>query len=231
MPKTVKAKSEVLEERDTIHPGFLTENFMNILEALGDAPPVMTFRKHIRDDVIWHKSRIPWKRSLFWLVLRVALQSALNLSFPDNDVMHIQYKNFMLFFISKITDFATAQITAPDILAIMKAKVGHRSRKMGASTMPFVSQSALDAVRAAELSLEASWKLIQNEEIIRIPSLTPSTTDDLVPLEQPRVPPGGTVTMHRTASVTAGTIPSSSARFIESVGIAEIQPDDLAELD
>jgi hypothetical protein len=40
MPKTVKANSEVPEDRDTIHPGFVTENFMNILEALGEAPQV-----------------------------------------------------------------------------------------------------------------------------------------------------------------------------------------------
>jgi len=37
--------------------------------------------------------------------------------------------------------------------------------------------------------------------------------------------------MDFTASVMADIIPSSSARFVESVGIAEIQPDDLAELD
>ncbi|KAG4429501.1 hypothetical protein IFR05_015018 [Cadophora sp. M221] len=36
--KTVKASSEVVEERDTIHPGFVAENFMDVIEALGDAP-------------------------------------------------------------------------------------------------------------------------------------------------------------------------------------------------
>lgn len=59
MPKTVKASSKVLEERDTIHPGFVTENFMNILEALGNASQAVILQKHIRDDVIWNDSRIP----------------------------------------------------------------------------------------------------------------------------------------------------------------------------
>jgi hypothetical protein len=100
MPKTVKGTSEVFEECDTIHPGFVTEDFMNTLEALGDAAQVAVLQKHIRDDVIWSRGRIPWRRSPFWLVLKVALQSSLKYAF-QNDIMQHQYKNFMLFFISK----------------------------------------------------------------------------------------------------------------------------------
>lgn len=177
MPKTVKANSEVPEERDTIHPGFVTENFMNILEALGEAPQVSVLQKHIRDDIIWNDSRNPWRRSPFWLVLRVALQSALKSTFPD-DVLHSQYKNFMLFFTSKVLDMTTAEETAPDMLAIMKAKVARRCHKLAGSAMPFVTNTAVNAVTGAELSLKRSWRLIQSEETTPVSPLAPSASDD-----------------------------------------------------
>jgi hypothetical protein len=59
MPKTVKASLENLEERNTIHPRFITKNFMNMLEALGNASRVVVLRTHIREGIFWNNNRIP----------------------------------------------------------------------------------------------------------------------------------------------------------------------------
>ena len=179
MPKTVKAGSVVLEERDTIHPGFVTENFMNILEAVGGPAEIHPIQKHLRDDIVWHSSRIPWRRSSLWLVLKIALQSALKFRFPD-DLTHRHYKNFMLFLLSKLTDLATERSATPDILTIMRAKVGRRSYKMGDAMMTFVSQAALKAVRAAGASLKSSWQNIQDEETSLLPSLHRSALGETI---------------------------------------------------
>jgi hypothetical protein len=128
MPKSIKASSTVLEERDTIHLGFARENFMNILEAALRSVKIHSLQKHLRDGVVWYSSRIPWRRSSLWLALSIALQSALQFRFP-NDLKHSKYKNFMLFFPSRLTALATERAAAPEILTIMRAKVGRRSFK------------------------------------------------------------------------------------------------------
>lgn len=33
-------------------PGFMAENFMNMLEALGNASRVLVLQKHIREDIL-----------------------------------------------------------------------------------------------------------------------------------------------------------------------------------
>ncbi|KAJ8586503.1 hypothetical protein M405DRAFT_864515 [Rhizopogon salebrosus TDB-379] len=64
---TIKAKSTVLEERDTAHPRYITELLTGILRGLGSIADVPRIRKRIGDDVLWDSAKLPWRRSPLWL--------------------------------------------------------------------------------------------------------------------------------------------------------------------
>ncbi|RDH27534.1 hypothetical protein BDQ94DRAFT_163521 [Aspergillus welwitschiae] len=101
VPTTRKAGAQALEERDAIHPGMVTENHMIQLLARGTYNNWPSFDKHMRDEVNWRNSRLPWRRSPLWLVIRVTLQTVLQRAFGDIEG-HRQYKNFMLYLVAQI---------------------------------------------------------------------------------------------------------------------------------
>ncbi|KAF9629024.1 hypothetical protein BFW01_g10227 [Lasiodiplodia theobromae] len=102
MPTTKKANSIVPEERETAHPRLVTEALIPMLCAWGGPCKGPEVIKHVRDDVNWDKSRLPWRRSPLWLVLRVSMQILLSHTFPE-DQGRSQYKNFMAFFMARIS--------------------------------------------------------------------------------------------------------------------------------
>ncbi|KAG1719850.1 hypothetical protein EDB19DRAFT_1967474, partial [Suillus lakei] len=129
-----KAKSTVLEERDTTHPRYITELLTGILRGLGSIADVPRIRKRIGDDVLWDSAKLPWRRSSFWLVIRVALQTTLERSALGRTT----YKLFMLFFMAKLTTLA--HDLSNDILHFMLAKIARRLFKRGSSASPESSQ-------------------------------------------------------------------------------------------
>jgi hypothetical protein len=89
---TRKAGSMVFEPRDTVEPALITQMLMSLLEANGNRtfPPLL--KKRVRDDVSWDQSGPkPWRRSPFWLVLRVAVHRYLCNSL-GGEVGRIYYK-------------------------------------------------------------------------------------------------------------------------------------------
>ncbi len=85
MPKSKKANEDWSEFRDTCHPGLVSEMIMAIVEAIGS--PIKTFQiqKRIRDDVIWDRSLLPWRRSTLWVTLRVAIHTTLARSMEPSE--------------------------------------------------------------------------------------------------------------------------------------------------
>lgn len=65
----------IVEERQTADPALITSMLITLLAACGSPTEITTIRKHVRDDVPFAASTLrPWRRSPFWLVLRVAIQ-------------------------------------------------------------------------------------------------------------------------------------------------------------
>ncbi|KAG1837186.1 hypothetical protein DFJ58DRAFT_846617 [Suillus subalutaceus] len=58
-------------------PRYITELLTGILRGLGSIADVPRIRKRIGDDVLWNNTKLPWRRSPLWLVIRVALQTTL----------------------------------------------------------------------------------------------------------------------------------------------------------
>ncbi|KAJ9255026.1 hypothetical protein DTO207G8_3210 [Paecilomyces variotii] len=78
--KTIKAGAEFTETRDTTDPAIITKFLMTLLETNGIRINTPVLRKHVKDDVCWDDAELPWRRSPFWLVLRVCIQRLLYLS-------------------------------------------------------------------------------------------------------------------------------------------------------
>ncbi|OGM48391.1 hypothetical protein ABOM_003402 [Aspergillus bombycis] len=78
-PKTRKAGVKVSETRDTVDPAIISQFLMTLLETNGSRtyPPIL--RKRVKDEVCWDNAELPWRRSPFWLVLRVCIQRLLYL--------------------------------------------------------------------------------------------------------------------------------------------------------
>ncbi|TKA76195.1 hypothetical protein B0A49_06950 [Cryomyces minteri] len=163
MPITTKARSKVVEIRDTAHPGLVTEYLMNLLAGLGRFQKGSTITKCTRDDVLWNNSKLPWTRSPFWLVLRVALQQGLVRAFPD-DARHSHYKNFMLFFVTKLSDMALEARKPVETLSNINSKLARRAAKLGSRVFPFVIRGSLDAARRIRHVLEKVWNDLQLSE-------------------------------------------------------------------
>jgi hypothetical protein len=75
--RAFKGGEMVVESRDTPSPALITEMLMSFLEATGTPSLVQAVHKRVRDDVVLGSSATPWRRSPYWLALRVAVQRIL----------------------------------------------------------------------------------------------------------------------------------------------------------
>ena len=72
--KANKSGKTVVENRDVVNPALVNEMFISLLEGLGNCANVNPIRKHVRDEAILQRADKVWRRSPFWLMLRVTLR-------------------------------------------------------------------------------------------------------------------------------------------------------------
>ena len=126
---TRKAQSTVLETRDTTDPRYIAELLTGILRGVGRPADVVRISKRIGDDVVWNNSKLPWRRSPLWLLIRVVIQTTLDRS----SLGHIAYKEFMLFFMCCLAKEKMCVDLSNDLLRFMSAKISRRLRKLGSA--------------------------------------------------------------------------------------------------
>ncbi|KAF8545391.1 hypothetical protein BDD12DRAFT_919880 [Trichophaea hybrida] len=158
VPITKKAGSNMPEFRDTNNPMFITSMLSGILRGLGR--PVdsagLRIQKNIRDDVLYLKTRAPWRRSPLWLLLRVVLQTTLR-----NRDDHGLYKSFMAYFMADILELALRSVSGSETLFVMNAKLARRVLKAGDSLPVFVKKRVEDVVGRVSQHIEKEWERIQ----------------------------------------------------------------------
>ncbi|KAH7924414.1 hypothetical protein BV22DRAFT_1013320 [Leucogyrophana mollusca] len=169
---TTKAGSVVIEERDTTHPRYITSLLTAILRGLGKAAEIPRIRKRIGDDVQWHNARLPWRRSSFWLVIRVALQTSLVRMHSECST----YKTFLLFFMAQLTERALERDLPNEILYFMSAKISRRLAKLGSSASSSVTSVVQSATREVRKKLEARWLKVQEVQAAS-PDWAPESLD------------------------------------------------------
>ncbi|KAF2802818.1 uncharacterized protein BDZ99DRAFT_428253 [Mytilinidion resinicola] len=127
--KTHKAGSLAFESRDTADPALITSMLMTLLEANGRRvyPPLL--QKRIHDDVCWADGADrPWRRSEFWLVLRVAIQRELSVLL-GGEVGRTHYKFVMCVLLAGLLD-DTLTTLDPASVHLIKAKLCRRLVKL-----------------------------------------------------------------------------------------------------
>ena len=162
-PTAKKAGHTMKEVRDTIHPGLVSDMLMAILASVGESVPAHQIHKRIRDDVIWDRSLLPWRRSSLWLAIRVTLQTSLFRLLPKNEASN-SYKNFMVIMLTKILESSLSSDLSLDICFIIQAKIARRSFKLGSGLLNAVHDIALAVGRAYKSKVEGEWKAVQDRD-------------------------------------------------------------------
>ena len=164
-PQVRKAGEMLDEDRDTTHPGMVTEFFDGFLTSNGMPLGLVVVGKNTREDVLWSDAKSPWRRSALWLLLRVSLHlccGKLTKSSQEGDKL---YKQVMLVFMSFIMKLSERFRLRTEYLHIMSAKVSRRVHKLGDE----IAEATLERVRVA-MEINAStmsqrWIAIQQRDV------------------------------------------------------------------
>ncbi|KAL4784729.1 hypothetical protein BJX76DRAFT_356715 [Aspergillus varians] len=182
--KTLKTGREISETRDTVDPKLITTFLMTLVEVNGQQvyPPIL--RKRIKDDVVWDNAELPWRRSPFWLTLRVASQRLLCLRMGE-EKGHASYKFLMCCVLMELLKDSINQLGV-ERCAHLRAKLCRRlakleDEKMAAVWPPtasvyeklFVDIAPLcrSTIATATSAIESPWNAFKEECRRKIPPL------------------------------------------------------------
>jgi hypothetical protein len=183
-----KAGMSIVENRDTKDPGIITSLLMAILDANGRRLAPVMLRKRVRDDVLWNKSALPWRRLPFWLITRVAIQRHLQRHLSNNDtasdVARVEYKTFICLLLSNLLDDVRSSTTA-DRLSHLKTKLCRRLAKIDAE-MENASELAMTSHKFYKTHLQARFEktaaLVDGSLQTRWGKFKESSTRQILPL-------------------------------------------------
>ena len=181
-----KAHSTVVETRDTTHPRYITELLTGILRSVGRPADIIRITKRVGDDVVWNNSKLPWRRSSLWLLIRVTIQTSLDRSALGNDT----YKQFMLFFMCRLANEENCAGLPNDQIRFMSAKISRRLRKLGSSAPDWLSHTVLQTCTSLRATLEKRWGKVQAAQRVS-PLWSPSQLDLNHDIEQSLLSGGG----------------------------------------
>lgn len=150
-PKVRKSGNEVEENRDTIHPGLVTELLVSFLSPFSTPINAQRIFKFTREEVMWEDALLPWRRSPLWLLLRVTIQLKLaschaNTASPELGTR--TYKLFILHILATVLDISlhSEKDIEAEKIHCMVAKLVGRILKLNPDEMgdepsiPFVKQ-------------------------------------------------------------------------------------------
>ncbi|PSN61496.1 hypothetical protein BS50DRAFT_578491 [Corynespora cassiicola Philippines] len=126
----IKAKTSVVESRDTSSPALVTHLLIPLLESIGSPAysNVPRLTKRVRDDANIVATEFPWRRLPFWLVLRVCIRRQLQLA-HGNEAGRSLYKFLITILLVELLEECTDQL-APEFTTLLKAKICRRLAKL-----------------------------------------------------------------------------------------------------
>ncbi|KAH6961733.1 hypothetical protein BKA56DRAFT_647758 [Ilyonectria sp. MPI-CAGE-AT-0026] len=159
--KVRKAKQEHDEDRETVDPRVVTDLLPSMLRGAGKQVSVPGICKNTREEVLWSYSKLPWRRSPVWLLIRVGLQLTMTrLARKDKDL----YKEFMAFLMAQVLDVATKRGAASDVLHTMSTKISRRLYKLKHLCDGKWLQSIQQIVSETSKCLARRWGRIRKRE-------------------------------------------------------------------
>ncbi|EXJ68180.1 uncharacterized protein A1O5_08795 [Cladophialophora psammophila CBS 110553] len=153
----LRVKSPTPEARDTNNPALITGLLITLLEGLSQLATTSPIRKRVRDEVRWKDSGIPWRRSPFWLRLRVGILRHLEqLTCPSVSIA--MYKALMCLLHAQLLG-PVAGSQAPELAHLLFRKLGRRIAKL-----------EKDGALAAAADIRISVAYPQSPRFRRIPA-------------------------------------------------------------
>lgn len=123
----LKAGSFTHEPRDTPDPALITAMLNSLLEAMGQQFETRAIRKRVRDEVRREKG-IPWRRSPFWLLLRVGILRHFEQS-NSPPISNAIYKMLICLVHSRLLSQAASSLS-PHLSHLILRKLGRRIAKL-----------------------------------------------------------------------------------------------------
>lgn len=131
-----KAAVPLPEVRDTSDPALVTGLLMTILEANGATTNVSILRKRVRDTVMFDQAYKPWRRSPFYLTVRVAMQRQLYKQFGA-DLGRLFYKTIMCLMLQQFLEDVLKRIPFESV-SFLRQKLGRRLAKLASDRAAIV---------------------------------------------------------------------------------------------
>ncbi|KAJ4112132.1 hypothetical protein NW768_011711 [Fusarium equiseti] len=176
-PTARKAGTDHHEERETTDPMIVNELLTSFLRGVGQQAQVEGIRKNTREETSYNSSKLPWRRSPAWLLIRVGLQLTMTrLSGGSDDT----YKRFMVFLLAHALLKANQASASSEMLHIMMTKISHRLCKLkGLRDDKWLSTVQVIVSEASE-TLNQRWKQIRDysEKKVDIKSLASIEIED-----------------------------------------------------
>ena len=216
-------------EKNSSSPKLVTELLMAILAANGNLIDPERIHKRIRDDVCSSSTAPPWRRSPFWLVLKVGLPTSLTRLFP-NDECHAQYKNFMCFLVAKICRVGCTQTLPPDDIHVIMSKVARKVLKLGLLAFDTVLTEVQEICRQGKQYLDHGWKLAQEHDNSQrdVPEICSSEVGSTVRLNNSSKYLASRIAQCDDYRIKEAFTPSCSARI--PVGQSELPASDILSI-
>ncbi|KAI9896164.1 hypothetical protein N3K66_008336 [Trichothecium roseum] len=168
-PKTKKAGQEHDEKRDTTHPKMVTEFLVTFLLAHGGSQvSSIVIGKNTREDVVYKDALIPWRRSPWWLFVRVTVQLVLNRLITNEGDAKDLYKHFMIFFMASAARVCDEDFIESDLLSVINFKLNRRVVKCG-SVSPRLRRYVDQSMKQINATLQKRWSSIQRKQIRLLP--------------------------------------------------------------
>ncbi|UZP43159.1 hypothetical protein NXS19_010975 [Fusarium pseudograminearum] len=129
--RATKGGKSTVEVRDCPSSALISEILMSLLEGIGSAVHPRQLRKRVRDDTVLDKSEIPWRRSPYWLVLRVTIGRILSTLLDDtHEAMgRVYYKFIICAVLANLLNDCTGFLQ-PEMVLMLQAKLSRRLAKL-----------------------------------------------------------------------------------------------------
>ncbi|GAB0134712.1 hypothetical protein EsDP_00003070 [Epichloe bromicola] len=161
------------QDQDTKPPAVITELLHGYLHGTFTSSSDCKTRKNTREEVIWaERNEVPWRRSSFWLFLRVSLQLLM--------ANRATFKKFMIFFMSRILHKALAIKCESDMIFCMIQKLSGRQRKLCSTNDENWMEDVIIALDGAHSLLNKRWEdIIKADADANTVKISPIDSDEL----------------------------------------------------
>ncbi|GKU22957.1 unnamed protein product, partial [Fusarium langsethiae] len=199
-----KGGQSIVETRDCASSTLISEILMSLLEGIGNPAHPRRLRKRVRDDVVLDQSEIPWRRSPYWLVLRVTLGRILSTLLDDSHeaIGRVYYKFIICVVLANLLRDCVGSLQ-PDMVLMIQAKLCRRLAKLESEKEAasgrlrevyddfFTASSDLfrTIVANAKAHVASSWEGYKQGITRRVPTLPSRAADSDLVLDLPNSHP------------------------------------------